>query len=1382
MVVASFPLWVVHSTAASAADSGPPATATATATATASTTASTSALADHLGAGADPSSLLRLNAGTHRAPVYGCDVQPGGRRFATAGGDGTVKIWGMAGVFPFPGEEEGEEEKAGDGAGARARARAAHFDASGRYVSSEASSSEAAAEASSSGEGGSEGEDALGTGQGQGGDGGRGASAKVVPAAAQPVEAQPAASQPSNPAPSVTIERSKDGRKRKRAVLLSTTPFDQEAAEQEGGGEEQQQRQQNLGPASSSPPQLSGRSDPEDIGGDGRQRLLCTLSSHAGSVLAVRWSPSGRYLASAGDDTLVLVYARSSARQPSGNLQQGTPDAERWARVRICRGHALDVVGLAWKPDDTHLVSCSLDSQSPICVWRMNLGQTGTGTGSRGQPGGRGGPGAGSMLAPYKTLSATGSSGGGSGGNHNRGGAGEATLASPERSSLGGGGGLSEGHTSTVKGVAFDPTGKYLASSGDDPSVCIWRAFDDWGLEARIDREDGIFGASSKTTAEGTGGDNNKNKQQQEQQKLRGGTDEELANLSSMSLFRRISFSPDGTHLCVTNATARGKSVASTVSREGWRTACVGKGIPVPPGAANLVGHRAAVVASRHCPHFIDGRRRNLQNRPGGRGASSEEENDEEEVSEEEDAEPSYATLLALGDRRGFITVWSTRKARPIFKAQISESRCTVTDLSWGLHSSGGGGRDMILLVSLLDGHVAALRFGIPSEVGALLPESGRKKIFRLKYGIDLKDSAITSLTIGEGSSRPRLIENALQLTMEDEGLFGAVGDMDELPSSSDEDQDDSRAARTAALRRAIDSRAAAQSGVNESVRKVPDHESGTATKLSKLQERLSGDSDEGQLSKKRQNNEKGNLVSDTARAGGKDESIPRSQSGAVCDPERDVGSEEKKDDAPPLSTGSQSPPRHHLSQPGETQRHCTVLPAASSVGPVISVSSQRVYSVDLPIAVDQSAKLEDPHRAPMVADCSNTSLSIPGRGQTQVPVINLTISKSGHVYYRDTIVGATTTAVCASESTLAIGTYDGTVYLYGTSPSTGWKSGLAFRCHAPLIMGGSVVRISVRQYDTKVDMLVVTSDGAFGLYALSPISSLLYRGTVLPPMEHMRLSSNDGTHRQRHRGHERLPELARITVTDTDRLLVILAYPTSSSSAGTSSESGGSRGVTRGMPPPGGNLQAFVYNQAVKLWSRVSDSRFVMSDFYNDTNSSSSFRTGKSSLEKIEALTRAGTGKIAVGGVNAPTLCRYGGNGQNTDGRLGTAITRSHCEDRMACALGLGSSNEFELWLGCYIRRLAQDGAEAHLRLVVDLLLGRGGSSVDMREGSDTEASHEMARKNAGASLWWLSSSEAVLDMDRKGAIRKIVLPEMSKNRALQRLTNEIATDFESM
>ena len=44
-----------------------------------------------------------------------------------------------------------------------------------------------------------------------------------------------------------------------------------------------------------------------------KHRLLCTLSAHTGSlVLAVRFSNHGTYLASAGDDAVVCVYAKQS--------------------------------------------------------------------------------------------------------------------------------------------------------------------------------------------------------------------------------------------------------------------------------------------------------------------------------------------------------------------------------------------------------------------------------------------------------------------------------------------------------------------------------------------------------------------------------------------------------------------------------------------------------------------------------------------------------------------------------------------------------------------------------------------------------------------------------------------------------------------------------------------------------------------------------------------------------------------------------------------------------------------------------------------------------------------------------------------------------------
>jgi protein HIRA/HIR1 len=334
--------------------------------------------------------------------------------------------------------------------------------------------------------------------------------------------------------------------------------------------------------------------------------------------LAVRFSTSGKFLASAGDDSCVCIYAPSNTAVAQGNLVEKA-GPENWSRIKLCRGHGLDVVGLAWAPDDSHLVSCSLDSETPIIVWKLSDLQNNATNSSTNARGGRGQA---SMICnPFRVL----------------------------------GKGV---HTSTVKGVAFDPAGSYLASSGDDPAVCIWRAHDDWGLEKRVDSSTGIF---------------------------RRWNEDDAPALSNQSLFRRLSWSTDGAFVCSTNSVVKNKHVASTISREGWS---VSSAQSAAAGAANLVGHKQPVVVSRHASQLLDARKK-----------------EDGDYDDDDDEEPEYATLLALGDKRGFVTVWSTKKSRPLFKLQCSESRCTVTDLAWGTVSNG----DLMLLVSLLR-QVVALR------------------------------------------------------------------------------------------------------------------------------------------------------------------------------------------------------------------------------------------------------------------------------------------------------------------------------------------------------------------------------------------------------------------------------------------------------------------------------------------------------------------------------------------------------------------------------------------------------------------------------------------------------------------------------------------------
>ncbi|XP_072288928.1 protein HIRA [Eucyclogobius newberryi] len=161
----------------------------------------------------------------------------------------------------------------------------------------------------------------------------------------------------------------------------------------------------------------------EDEKNEGVPKMLCQMDNHLACVNCVRWSNNGLYLASGGDDKLVMVWKRAAFIGPSTVFGSSSKlaNVEQWRCVTILRNHTGDVMDVAWSPHDVWLASCSVDNT--IVIWNARK--------------------------------------------------------FPEMVSV------LRGHTGLVKGLTWDPVGKYVASQADDHSLKVWRTVD-WNMEANI--------------------------------------------------------------------------------------------------------------------------------------------------------------------------------------------------------------------------------------------------------------------------------------------------------------------------------------------------------------------------------------------------------------------------------------------------------------------------------------------------------------------------------------------------------------------------------------------------------------------------------------------------------------------------------------------------------------------------------------------------------------------------------------------------------------------------------------------------------------------------------------------------------------------------------
>ncbi|KAI9038539.1 putative chromatin assembly factor 1 subunit B [Aspergillus affinis] len=104
----------------------------------------------------------------------------------------------------------------------------------------------------------------------------------------------------------------------------------------------------------------------ESTGEERKVSYLSTLIKHTQAVNAVRFSPKGEMLASAGDDGNVLLWVPSELQTQGGLGEDRSDDKETWRVKHMCRSSGAEIYDLAWSPDGVFLITGSMDNIARI--------------------------------------------------------------------------------------------------------------------------------------------------------------------------------------------------------------------------------------------------------------------------------------------------------------------------------------------------------------------------------------------------------------------------------------------------------------------------------------------------------------------------------------------------------------------------------------------------------------------------------------------------------------------------------------------------------------------------------------------------------------------------------------------------------------------------------------------------------------------------------------------------------------------------------------------------------------------------------------------------------------------------------------------------------
>lgn len=93
---------------------------------------------------------------------------------------------------------------------------------------------------------------------------------------------------------------------------------------------------------------------------------IATLEKHTQAVNVVKFDPSGRMLASAGDDGVICIWTLASSEPSKAFGDQDLVDAESWRVITTCRGTGAEIYDLAWSPDSKYIAAGFMDNTTRV--------------------------------------------------------------------------------------------------------------------------------------------------------------------------------------------------------------------------------------------------------------------------------------------------------------------------------------------------------------------------------------------------------------------------------------------------------------------------------------------------------------------------------------------------------------------------------------------------------------------------------------------------------------------------------------------------------------------------------------------------------------------------------------------------------------------------------------------------------------------------------------------------------------------------------------------------------------------------------------------------------------------------------------------------------